>query len=188
MLVGLRRSLASSCDVHLERAGPRHLCVTVRPGLPCRAHGRAAGATGQGNAPSDCRHAAAAAPRRLRIRTGGHGLGFPVQRAAGGVAAGDGPGPPYEGGLGGGGRRPVGRTLRRLPEGHPWCATTSTRTPRAPSTKCSTRPGHGNWFVASRSATITTRLRTGRVEGRRVTGRVRWLIRRFPRRAAVRDP
>ena len=32
-------------------------------------------------------------------------------------------------------------------------ATTSTRTPRAPSTKCSSRPGHGNWFVASSSAT-----------------------------------
>ena len=39
-------------------------------------------------------------------------------RAAGGLAAGDGAGPAYEGGLGGGGRRAAGRTLRRLPEGH----------------------------------------------------------------------
>ena len=29
----------------------------------------------------------------------------------------------------------------------PWSATTSTRTRRAPSTQCSSRPGHGNWFV-----------------------------------------
>ena len=76
----------------------------------------------------------------------------PVQRTAGELAAGDGPGP--------GVRRRTGRwrspacwkdatpTARRSP----WCATTSTRTRRAPSTQCSSRPGRGKWFVASSSA------------------------------------
>ena len=56
-------------------------------------HGRAAGAVGQGNPPADGGHEEASPACRLRVRTGRHGLGLPVQRTAGGLAAGDGPGP-----------------------------------------------------------------------------------------------
>ena len=80
------------------------------PACPSRVHGRAAGAVGQGNPPADGGHEEPSPACRLRVRTGRHGRGLPVQRAAGGLAAGDGPGPAYEGGLGAGGRRPVGRT------------------------------------------------------------------------------
>ena len=91
---------------------------TLRSGLSRRVHGRAAGAVGPGNPPADGGHEEPSPACRLRVRTGRHGRGLPVQRAAGGLAAGDGPGPACEGGLGAGGRRPVGRTLRRLPEDH----------------------------------------------------------------------
>ena len=91
---------------------------TLRSGLSRRVHGRAAGAVGPGNPPADGGHEEPSPACRLRVRTGRHGRSLPVQRAAGGLAAGDGPGPACEGGLGAGGRRPVGRTLRRLPEDH----------------------------------------------------------------------
>ena len=83
--------------------------VGEQAGLSRPVHGRAAGAVGQGNPRADGGHEEPSAACRLRVRTGRHGLGLPVQRTAGGLAAGDGPGPAYEGGLGAGGRRPVGR-------------------------------------------------------------------------------
>ena len=59
-------------------------------------------------------------PRRVdyEYERAGTASVFLFQRTAGGLAAGDGPGPAHEGGLGAGGRRPVGRTLRRLREDH----------------------------------------------------------------------
>ena len=126
---------------------------TLRSGLSRRVHGRAAGAVGQGNPSADGGHEATSPACRLRVRTGRHGLGLPVQRTAGGLAAGDGPGPAQEGGLGAGGRRPVGRTLRRLREDH-----LGVRQPQHAHQGRLLRsvradPGHGNWFVASSSAT-----------------------------------
>ena len=62
-------------------------------------------------------------PPRRRVRgasptstNGPDGLGLPVQRAAGGLATGDGPSPAYEGELGGGGRRPAGGRYAECPK------------------------------------------------------------------------
>ena len=59
-------------------------------------------------------------PRRVdyEYERAGTAAVFLFSEPAGGLAAGDRPGPAYEGGLGAGGRRPVGRTLRRMPEDH----------------------------------------------------------------------
>ena len=63
------------------------------PGLSRRVHGRAAGAVGQGSPPADGGHEEPSPACRLRVRTGWYGVGLPVQRTAGGLAAGDGPEP-----------------------------------------------------------------------------------------------
>ena len=86
-------------------------------------------------------------------RTGRHGLGLPVRRAAGVLAAGDGAAPADEGGLGGGGRRPVGGALRRLPEGHLRVGQPQHAHARRLLRGVPSRPGLGSWFVASSSAT-----------------------------------
>ena len=74
---------------------PAWSCRSVRPGRRPRA--------GRGRGRRDPGH------RPCRARTGRR-PSFTPQMAP--------PGPAYEGGLGGGGRRPVGRTLRRLREDH----------------------------------------------------------------------
>ena len=61
-----------------------------------------------------------ARPRRVdyEYERAGTASVFLFSEPLAGVAAGDGPGPADEGGLGGGGRRPVGRTLRRMHDNH----------------------------------------------------------------------
>ena len=93
-------------------------------------------------------------PRRVdyEYERAGTASVFRFSRTAGGLAAGHGARPAFEGGLGGAGRRPVGGPLRRVPAGH-----VGLRQPQHAHEggfyEVVEPAGHGSWFVASSSAT-----------------------------------